>query len=79
MPTEPRTSSNVPVASKPGELTGVRCETGFVLLAGRPFALSVASSFLTEPENPVPAVAKLVYEHFARLARSNRYGNGGVR
>jgi beta-lactamase class A len=69
----------VPVASKPGELTGVRCETGIVYVKGRPFVLSVAASFLREPDNPVPEVARIVYEHFARLARSNKFGNGGVR
>jgi beta-lactamase class A len=69
----------VPVAAKPGEVTGVRCETGIVYLPGRPFVLSVAAGFLDEPENPVRDVARLVYEHFAKLARSNRFGNGGVR
>lgn len=48
----------VEVAAKPGELTGVRCETGIVFAQGRPFALSVASTYLNEPENPVRAVAK---------------------
>jgi beta-lactamase class A len=70
---------SVAVASKPGEVTGVRCETGIVYLPARPFVLSVASAFLDETENPVPRVARLVYEHFAKLARSNRFGNGGVR
>jgi beta-lactamase class A len=69
----------VPVAAQPGEVTGVRCETGIVYLPGRPFVLSVAAGFLDEPENPVRDVARLVYEHFAKLARSNRFGNGGVR
>jgi beta-lactamase class A len=69
----------VPVASKPGELTGVRCETGIVFVKNRPFVLSVASAFLAENENPVPAVVELFYDHFSRLARSNKYGNGGVR
>jgi beta-lactamase class A len=70
---------NIPVASKPGGLAGVHCETGVVLLPRRPFVLSVASTFLTEPENPVRDVTRLVYEHFAKLARSNSFGNGGVR
>jgi beta-lactamase class A len=69
----------VAVAAKPGELTGVRAETGIVYVPGRPFVLSVCSAFLDERDNPVPAVAKAVYDHFAKLARSNRYGNGGVR
>jgi beta-lactamase class A len=71
--------SGVPVASKPGELTGVRCETGIVYVKSRPFVLSVAAAFLEEPQNPVRDVGRIVYEHFARLARSNSFGNGGVR
>jgi beta-lactamase class A len=65
----------IAVASKPGEVTGVRCETGVVFLPGRPFVLSVMSTFLSDGENPVPAVARAVYDHFAKLAASNRYGN----
>ena len=71
--------ASVAVAAKPGELTGVRAETGIVYVPGRPFVLSVCSAFLTEADNPVPAAAKAVYEHFAKLSRSNQYGNGGVR
>jgi beta-lactamase class A len=67
--------ATVAVAAKPGELTGVRAETGIVFLAKRPFVLSVMSTFLDEPNNPVPAVARLFYEHFQKLANSNRYGN----
>lgn len=70
---------NVPVASKPGAVTGVRCETGIVFVPGRPFALSVMSTFLDDGANPVREVTRLVYEHFAKLSRSNKFGNGGVR
>jgi beta-lactamase class A len=69
----------VAVAAKPGELTGVRAETGIVFVEQRPFVLSVCSAFLKEPDNPVPAVAREVYDYFALLARSNRFGNAGVR
>jgi beta-lactamase class A len=67
--------AEVAVASKPGELNGVRAETGIVFLKNRPFVLSVMSTFLEPGENPVPAVARMFYEHFEKLARSNRYGN----
>jgi beta-lactamase class A len=66
---------NVAVASKPGELNGVRAETGIVFLKNRPFVLSVMSTYLDPGVNPVPAVARMFYEHFEKLARSNRYGN----
>ena len=64
-----------PIASKPGELNGVRAETGIVFLPGRPFVLSVMSTYLDRGVNPVPEVARLVYEHFLKLSQSNRYGH----
>lgn len=71
--------ASIEVASKPGELTGVFCETGIVYLQGRPFVLSVMTTALAKEESPVPAVTRLVFDHFDRLARGNRYGNLGVR
>ena len=68
-------SPSVEVASKPGDLTGVHCETAIVYLPGRPFIVSVYSTFLDDEVNPVPAVAKLVFEYFRKLAESNLYGN----
>jgi len=66
---------SVEVAAKPGELTGVRCETGIVFLPNRPFALSVASTFLDEGRNPVGEVTRIIYDHFEKIAKSNKYGN----
>jgi beta-lactamase class A len=66
---------SVSVAAKPGELNGVRCETGLVYLPGRPFALSVMSSFLGTDKSPVADITRIVYAHFERVSRSNRYGN----
>lgn len=65
----------IEVASKPGGLNGVRCETGIIYVPGRPFALSVASSFLTTGENPIGEVTRIVLKHFQKLAASNSYGN----
>jgi len=71
--------AGVEVASKPGEVTGVRCETGIIFLPGRPIVLSVMSSFVVGEDNPVPAVTRIVFSHFDRLASGNRYGNLGTR
>lgn len=65
----------IPVASKPGDLTGVRCETAIVLLPQRPFVVAVYSTFLDDDEDPVPAVARAAFAYFSKLAGSNRYGN----
>ena len=67
--------SPVEVASKPGEVPGARSELAIVYLQGRPFALGVMSAFLRDGVDPVPEAASIVYGHFERLARSNRYGN----
>ena len=66
--------ANVRVAAKPGELTGVRCETGIIFLDKRPFALSVASAFLANETSPVPEITKILFHHFEMEARSNKYG-----
>ncbi|HYO82485.1 MAG TPA: serine hydrolase [Bryobacteraceae bacterium] len=71
--------AHVVVASKTGELTGVRTEAGVVFVPGRPFAFSVCATFLSGDENPIPPVARELYAHFDKLSRSNAFGNGGVR
>lgn len=67
--------SAVEVAAKPGEMPGVRCEAGIVLLPKRPFALAVMSAFITDHRNPVPEAAAIMYDMFEKLAHSNRYGH----
>jgi beta-lactamase class A len=66
---------NVPVAAKPGELNGVRAETGIIFLTNRPFVLSVMSSYLDQGVNPISAVTRMFYDYFEKLANSNRYGH----
>ncbi|MGH9668153.1 MAG: serine hydrolase, partial [Bryobacteraceae bacterium] len=65
---------SVEVASKPGDLPGVHCETGLVLLPGRPFIVSVFSAYLEGDANPVENATRIVYRYFAQLAGSNVYG-----
>ena len=66
---------NVSVAAKPGAVPGVRAETGIIFLNKRPFVLSVMSTFVDSQTNPIPAITRMVYEHFEKLAASNRYGH----
>jgi beta-lactamase class A len=67
--------SRIEVAAKPGEIPGVRCETGIVLLPGRPFALAVMSAFIPDGADPVPQAAGVIYAYFEKLARSNQWGH----
>jgi beta-lactamase class A len=69
----------IEVASKVGELTGVRTEIGIVYMKGRPFILAVMGTYLKEPYSPVESITRLVYEHFMKLETGNIYGNLGVR
>ncbi|WP_031495132.1 serine hydrolase [Bryobacter aggregatus] len=69
----------IEVASKPGELVGVRTETGIVYLKGRPFVLAVMGTYLNESDSPIEAVTKIVFDCFQKLAAGNIYGNLGVR
>jgi beta-lactamase class A len=67
----------VEVAEKPGDLEAVRCDSGIVMLTGRPYVLSVMTTYLKRDADGNPAITKIsraVYEHFARLARSSEIG-----
>lgn len=68
---------DVAVAEKPGELEAVRCDSGLILLPGRPYVLSVMTTYLKRDADGNPAIARvsrIVYEHVARLARSSEIG-----
>lgn len=68
---------DVEVAEKPGELEAVRCDSGIVMLSGRPYVLCVMTTYLKRDGDGNPAIAaisRLVYEHFSRLERSSEYG-----
>jgi beta-lactamase class A len=67
--------AEIPVASKYGDLNGVHCEVAIVYLPGRPFIVSIYSTFLGDNENPVPAAAAATFEYFRKLASSNQFGN----
>lgn len=81
IPKESPLRSGVPegveVAEKPGELEAVRCDSGIVMLSGRPYVLCVMTTYLKRDSDGNPAIARisrLVYEHFSRLERSSDYG-----
>jgi beta-lactamase class A len=70
---------NVRLANKPGGLAGVSCDSGIVYLEGRPYAISVMTTFgpASDPDAGAAAiggVSKRVYEYFRRVAASNALG-----
>ena len=69
--------AGVALASKPGSLAGVRCESGIVLLEGRPYVLSVMTTYAADEgaaERAITDVARRVYAYEERLAHSNAHG-----
>lgn len=71
--------AGVRMANKPGGLTGVSCDSGVVLLEGRPYAISVMTTYgpLGEEDGAARAigeVSKRVFEYFKRLQSSNPLG-----
>ncbi|HPW18027.1 MAG TPA: class A beta-lactamase-related serine hydrolase [Candidatus Aminicenantes bacterium] len=70
-------AEGVEVAEKPGELEAVRCDSGIVGLPGRPYILSVMTTYLKRDGDGNPAIAeisRIVYGHMSRLARSSDIG-----
>jgi beta-lactamase class A len=63
--------------SKPGSLEGVRCETAWVDVPGRPYTAAIMTAYLKrEPdgEAAIEALSAAIYSTFDRLARSSDYG-----
>ncbi len=70
----PMIPDNIAVASKPGDLDGVRTETGLIYLPKRPFIVSVMSAYLDDRVNPVGPVTAIIFDYFNKVAHSNEYG-----
>lgn len=68
---------SVPLASKTGGMGGVSCESGIAYLAGKPYAISVMTTFNKDSdaaEKAMAEVSRRVFDYFERLARSNPLG-----
>jgi beta-lactamase class A len=65
---------SIPVASKPGEIEGVSTTWALVNLPDRPFVLTVMTNYADGTDAVIRDVARVVYDHFSRLARSTPYG-----
>lgn len=76
-PIERGLGAGVALASKTGSLPGVRCESGIVLLEGRPYVLSVMTTYAADDaaaEGAITEVSRRVYSYVERLAHSNVQG-----
>jgi beta-lactamase class A len=69
--------SGVPVASKPGDLDGVRADAGIVSVAERPYVFVAMTSWLQrdeEGERAIEELSRTAYQYFSRLATASEYG-----
>ncbi|MDP1581320.1 MAG: serine hydrolase [Candidatus Didemnitutus sp.] len=64
----------VAAATKTGGLPGVNCQSGVILLEGRPFALSVMTTFSSTGQKHITEITRIVFAAFDKLARSNEWG-----
>ena len=76
------------IANKPGELEGVRNDSGLVFLRNRPYVICVMTTYLANEragEEAISAISTAAYSMFDRLSRASEYGrvispgNGSVR
>lgn len=76
------------IANKPGELEGVRNDSGIVFLKGRPYVICVMTTYLANEragEEAITRISSLAYGLFDRFSRASDLGrvispgNGGAR
>jgi beta-lactamase class A len=65
------------IANKPGELEGVRNDSGIVFVENRPYVICVMTTYLRRERDGEEAIANIstaAYRMFDRLARASEYG-----
>lgn len=65
------------VANKPGELEGVRNDSGIVFTGKRPYVISVMTTYLRRERDGGEAIVRIsnaAYQMFDRLSRASEYG-----
>ena len=65
------------VANKPGELEGVRNDSGIVFTGSRPYVISVMTTYLRHERDGGDAIVRIsnaAYQMFDRLSRASSYG-----
>ena len=67
----------VQVANKPGELDGVRTDSGIVFSTNRPFAISVMTAYARDErvaERAISEIAREAYHYFEMRGKTSEYG-----
>ena len=67
----------VQVANKPGELEGVRTDSGIVFAANRPFVISVMTAYGSDEraaEHAISEIAREAYHYFEMRGKTSDYG-----
>lgn len=65
------------IANKPGELEGVRNDSGVVFVENRPYVICVMTTYLRhdrDGEEAITRISAAAYSMFDRLARASEYG-----
>src|SRR5258707_8686412 len=80
--------ADLKIANKPGELEGVRNDSGIVFLKNRPYVICVMTTYLANEragEEAITRISRLAFDLFDRLSRASDLGrvispsNGGAR
>jgi beta-lactamase class A len=80
--------ADLKIANKPGELEGVRNDSGIVFLKNRPYVICIMTTYLANEragEEAITRISRLAFELFDRLSRASDLGrvispsNGGAR
>jgi beta-lactamase class A len=80
--------ADLKIANKPGELEGVRNDSGIVFLKNRPYVICIMTTYLSNEragEEAITRISRLAFDLFDRLSRASDLGrvispsNGGAR
>jgi beta-lactamase class A len=80
--------ADLKIANKPGELEGVRNDSGIVFLKNRPYVICIMTTYLANEragEEAITRISRLAFDLFDRLSRASDLGrvispgNGGAR